>query len=95
MAKADWIYMESFLPVLCPIPHFLSWFSQLQVFLSFIICDHFKQLNQKATVSLYFVTFLPAIAYEIYTFKGFPRGPSPAENPDYKWHLSGFLELVY
>lgn len=38
---------------------------------------------------------IPAIAYNIHSFKGFPRGPSPAENHDYKQHLSGFLELVY
>lgn len=46
-------------------------------------------------VALYFLMFLPALAYKIHSFKAFPRGPSPAENPDYKWHLSGFLELVY
>lgn len=39
--------------------------------------------------------FILATAYKIHSFKRFPRGPNQAENPDYKWHLSGFLELVY
>lgn len=46
-------------------------------------------------VALYFLMFIPDIAYKIHSFKYFPRGPSPAENPDYKWHLRGYLELVY